>query len=140
MRGRGEEADARPRRGRSAAGERGAVAAWGEELAARTLVRSGLEILDRNWRSGRRELDIVAREGDVVAFVEVKTRGPGLEAPLEAVDRRKRRDLRRAAEGWIHAHPGVGREFRFDVVAVERVPGSEPRLEHVRAAFHGDDV
>lgn len=112
----------------------------GEARAAARLERSGLEILDRNWRAGRRELDLVAREGDVVAFVEVKTRGPGPQAPLEAVSRAKRRDVRRAAEAWIRAHPGVGREFRFDVVAVGVDGEGKMRLEHVRDAFRGEDT
>ncbi len=111
----------------------------GEELAARALAEAGLEVLDRNWRAGRRELDLVAREGDVVAFVEVKTRTPGPQAPLEGIGPRKRRDLRRAAERWIHAHPGVGREFRFDAVAVRIRPGGEADVEHVRNAFFGED-
>lgn len=99
-----------------------------------------MEILDRNWRAGRRELDLVARDGDVIAFVEVKTRGPGPQAPLEAIGWAKRRDLRRAAEAWIHRHPGVGREFRFDAVGVRLLPGAPPEVEHVPAAFFADDV
>lgn len=99
-------------------------------------------ILDRNWRTGRRELDLVVRDGDVVAFVEVKTRRPGPAAapPLEAIGRAKRRDLRRAAEAWIHDHPGVGREFRFDAVGVRLVPGEPPEVEHVPGAFYADEV
>ena len=99
-----------------------------------------MEILDRNWRSGRRELDLVVREGDVVAFVEVKTRRPGPASPLEAIGRTKRRDLRLAAEAWIHAHPGVGREFRFDAVGVRLEAGAPPELEHVPGAFFADEL
>lgn len=121
-------------------GPDGGVGARGEELAVRALRSAGLEILDRNWRSGRRELDVVAREGDVVAFVEVKARSAGPQAPLEAIGRRKRRDVRRAAESWIHAHPGVGREFRFDAVAVRVGPDGSPEVEHVRDAFFAGDL
>jgi len=115
-------------------------ASRGEALAAEHLQAAGLEILDRNWRSGHCEIDLVAREGPVVAFVEVKTRGEGPQAPLEAVDRRKRRRVRRAAEAWIHAHPGVGREFRFDAVGIRVGPGERVRLEHIRDAFRGEDA
>ena len=97
-------------------------------------------MLDRNWRAGRLEVDLVVREGDVVAFVEVKTRAAGPQAPLEAVDRAKRRRLRRAAARWISSHPGVGREFRFDAVAVDVGPGGAADVRHVRNAFYGDDV
>lgn len=118
----------------------GRTARLGERLAAEHLRRAGLEILDRNWRAGPRELDLVVREGDVVAFVEVKTRSSGADDPLAAIGVRKRRELRRAAAAWIHSHPGVGREFRFDAVAVRIPPGRSPGVEHVRDAFYGEDA
>lgn len=124
------------RRPSTARARRGAA---GEDLAEAHLRRAGLRILDRNWRSGHRELDLVAQEGQVVAFVEVKARGPGPQDPLEALGPAKRRDLRRAAGAWIRAHPGVGLEFRFDVVAVRLHPGAAAEVEHVRNAFYADD-
>jgi len=111
----------------------------GEAVAAEYLTAEGFEVLDRNWKAGRRELDIVAREGEVVAFVEVKSRSPGPQAPLDAITRLKRHDLRIAAERWIHAHPGQGREFRFDAISVIFRPGAHPELDHVRQAFFADD-
>lgn len=81
----------------------------------------------------------MARDGDVVAFVEVKARGPGPQAPLEAIGRAKRRDVRRAAEHWIHAHPGVGREFRFDAIGIRTVEG-RTGIRYIRDAFTGDDA
>lgn len=84
-------------------------------------------------------MDIIALEGDVVAFVEVKTRGPGPQAPLEAVTRQKRRTVRRAAERWIRAHPGIGSEFRFDLVGIREVDGARI-VDHVRGAFTGEDA
>ncbi len=80
----------------------------------------------------------MAREDEVVAFVEVKARRSDLQHPLEAIGRRKRRHLRRAAERWIREHPGVGREFRFDVIGI-RLGRRHPRLTYVRDAFTGDD-
>lgn len=82
---------------------------------------------------------MVAAEGDVIAFVEVKARGPGPQAPAEGLSRRQRARLRRAAERWIHEHPGVGREFRFDLVTVRVRPGRRPAVAHLRDAFYGDD-
>lgn len=120
--------------GRPGLGERG------EKLAARHLERRGHHVLARNWRSGRREIDLVTLAGDTVVFVEVKTRSRGPESPVEALAPGQRRRLRAAAEAWIHAHPGVGREFRFDLIAVELEPGGPPRVDHVRDAFFGDDV
>ncbi|WP_420634073.1 YraN family protein [Candidatus Palauibacter sp.] len=112
----------------------------GERLAARHLAAEGYEILDRNWRVGRLEIDLVARTGDTVAFVEVKTRRSGVQSPSEALSRAQRRRIRGAAGAWIRQHPGVGTEFRFDLVAVEFDPGRSHRIEHIPEAFYGDDL
>ncbi len=112
---------------------------WGEDVAARHLERAGCRVLARNWRAGRLEIDLVVRDGPVVAFVEVKTRRPGPQHPAEAVDRRKRVRLRRAAAGWIATHASGAGEYRFDVVSV--VVGADGRgtVRHDRGAFTGDD-
>ena len=112
----------------------------GETLAARYLARAGCRILARNWRAGRLELDLVVRDGRTIAFVEVKTRRPGPQAPAEAVDRRKRRRLRRAAGRWIAEHPGTRGDYRFDVVAVTLGADGRARIRHLRGAFTGDDA
>jgi putative endonuclease len=112
--------------------------ALGERAAERRLRREGFRILDRNWRSGHLELDLVTREGGVIAFVEVKTRRPGPGRPADAVGREKRRRITRAASAWIAAHPGIGHEFRFDVVEVWLAPGGPPLIEHHRGAFEAD--
>lgn len=78
-------------------------------------------------------------DGDVVAFVEVKTRNAGVEDGLESVTPAQRGRIRRAAEAWIHAHPGVGREFRFDVLTVDLDGRGGGRITHVPEAFYGDD-
>lgn len=109
------------------------LGAYGEELAARHLQRSGFEILDRNWRCREGELDIVAREAVVLVVCEVKTRSAlGFGSPLEAVTAAKARRLRRLATRWLGEHQGHFTTVRFDVVGVLRAPGQEPRLEHVR--------
>ncbi len=96
-------------------------------------------MLDRNWRVGRLELDIVTKKGDTVAFVEVKTRQCGVQAASETLRRGQRQRIRRAAGAWMRQHPGVGMEFRFDLVAVEfDGSGGAPRIEHIPGAFYGD--
>lgn len=103
---------------------------WGEAAAARHLMRRGARVLGRNWRHGRDELDLVALEGEVLVFVEVKTRRaaePG--AGWFAVDARKRRALRRAARGWLRAVGGAP-HVRFDVVEVLICHGGNPRIVH----------
>jgi putative endonuclease len=103
-----------------------AVGRHGEELAARHLEAAGLRILARNWRCREGELDIVARDGDLLVFVEVKTRSSlAFGAPAEAVDRVKSARIRHLALRWIMAQrdePGARfwEAVRFDVVSVVR--------------------
>jgi putative endonuclease len=109
-----------------------------EEAAARHLARHGWLVLDRNVRVGRGELDIIARRGSTLAFVEVKARRSATcGAPEDAVDARKRRQVARLAELWIAARPWALRgvdEVRFDVVAVDAT--RRPALvRHLPAAF-----
>jgi len=115
------------------------LGAFGEDVAARWLTARGIQILDRNWRSGRSELDLIAREGDVIAFIEVKTRRPGPQSPVEAVSGAKRRAIRRASAAWIHSHPGVGREFRFDILGISIDPPEKPKISYIADAFTADD-
>lgn len=111
----------------------------GEELAVRLLLRDGWVILDRNWRDGRREIDVVATRAGQVAFIEVKARSPGPQAACEAVTRSQRRNICKAAAAWLHRHPGIGRSFRFDVIAVTDGPGGTATVVHVPGAFEADD-
>lgn len=111
----------------------------GEEIAARFLERAGYRILARNCRVGRLELDLVARDGETIVFVEVKARRSGPQAPSEAVDRRKRARVRRAAAGWIAGSRDRANEYRFDVVAVTFGPRRRATIRHDVGAFTGDD-
>lgn len=107
----------------------------GEEAARRLLRRSGMDVLDTNWRSGRLELDIVCREGDTVVFVEVKTRSRAEHGgPAAALTPAKRRALCRAATAWLAAHDAWSSPCRFDVVCV-LCEGDTLHPEHCRNAF-----
>ena len=111
----------------------------GEARAARLLEAEGWSILARNARSDRVEIDLVARRGDTVAFVEVKARrGSALGAPEEAVDGRKRRRLVRGAAAWLHEHGVRARQVRFDVIVCELDARGGWRLRHLEAAFDAD--
>lgn len=114
---------------------------WGEEQAARALRGKGYRIIGRRVRVGRRdEIDLVARDGPVLVFVEVKTRRDEVFGrPIESVDRRKRRILCRAAVRYLRALKGQRPYFRFDVVEVIGVGGDKsPAIRHIERAFELD--
>jgi putative endonuclease len=117
-----------------------AVGRYGEELAASHLETAGLVILARNWRCREGELDIVARDGPVLVFIEVKTRSSNaFGSPAEAVDRRKSARIRQLALRWIMAQRDLGEPaswsaVRFDVISVVRGRGG-PEIAHLAGAF-----
>lgn len=116
--------------------ERRAVGAYGERCAVRHLVANGLRVVDRNWRCSSGEIDIVAWDGAVLAFCEVKTRrGTGFGPPAEAVVPTKVRRLRGLAARWLAQHPVHPDEVRFDVISVFAPPRGAARVEHLKAAF-----
>ena len=106
----------------------------GEEIAVDFLRRKGYVILDRNWRSGHKEIDIVARQGDIVIFVEVKARGNAFYGrPEEAVTRRKMHLLVMAADAYLR-YNAIDLEVRFDVIAITGTP-QNPYVRHYESAF-----
>ena len=110
---------------------RRALGARGEQLAARWYEANGYVVLSRNWRCRDGELDIVARTGSTIVFVEVKTRSSdAFGSPAAAVTPTKQRRLRTLALLWLRAHEVHGDDLRFDVA---RVIGS--RVEVLQAAF-----
>ncbi len=91
----------------------------GEQIAAEWLHANGFELLHRNWRRGRYELDLVARKFGVVHFVEVKTRKAGsLTSPEEALTASKFASLMKAAQAYV-AEYGIQEELQFDLIAVQ---------------------
>lgn len=104
---------------------------YGEQAAAEHLVRAGLEVLTRNYRTRQGEIDVVAMDGNAVVFVEVKLRRGGFD-PLEAVDVRKQQQITRVAFDFLRRHGMLDRPARFDVVAVD---GRSLECTHVTDAF-----
>ncbi len=114
---------------------RGALGRYGEELAARRLADAGMTVVERNWRSGRTgEIDIVARDGDVLVVCEVKTRrGGGFQHPMAGVTPEKAERLRGLAQRWIQAHGGAPPGgVRIDLVGVLLPRRGAALVEHVR--------
>ncbi len=106
----------------------------GEALAAGFLEKSGMEILAKNYRKSGGEIDIIAKDGQFVAFIEVKTRqSEDFAPPIESVGKTKRARLRAAAEKWL-AETGYAGFCRFDVIEVVTA-GEPPLIRHWRDAF-----
>ncbi len=94
-----------------------------------------MRILARNWRYRHKEVDLIAEDGDVVVFVEVKTRRSAeFGGPLAAVTWRKQRHLTTAAAAFLAQRGWMTRPSRFDVVGLVLL-GNEVEIEHVRGAF-----
>ena len=113
---------------------------WGERVAGEYLTERRWRVLERNYRDGPRELDLIVERGELVAFVEVKTRlGSGA---LESINWRKRLDLARAAARWIREADPDERSrwsaYRFDVVVVRPRPGRGPWIRHLEDAWRPD--
>ena len=90
-----------------------------EFLAAEYLLDRGYRILERNYRVGHKEIDLIAQRDRVIAFVEVKARaGAGYGHPLEAITWAKRREISYVARVWIAGHGRPGLLYRFDAVAI----------------------
>ncbi len=109
--------------------------ALGERIAARWLERQGYTVLARRWRSGHRDIDVIAERDGVVAFVEVKTRAAmEFGDPVEAVHAQKRRSLVRSAREWMAHHEGAHSEFRFDVIGI-LLRDRSAWVRHIESAF-----
>ena len=112
------------------------LGALGERIAALYLQLGGCTILERNYRFGHVEIDLIVREGPCIAFVEVKTRrSSAFGDALDAVSREKMRNVRRAARMYLlgAAPEARGREYRFDLVAVDcDWRRGTLRLRHIR--------
>lgn len=110
----------------------------GEEIAARYLESQGYQVLARQWRWQRIDLDIVALQAQTVVFVEVKARSSTRLAPPEtAVTPAKQRRLGAAAQAYLDAHYAADTPMsRFDVVAVSLDNPEHPAIEHFQDAFY----
>ena len=112
-----------------------AIGRSGESLAFTYLVNQGFKILERNWRSGRDEIDLIAETDDYIIFVEVKTRkSDTFGSPQEFVTKKKQRFMIRAANKFL-IDRNIEKEARFDIIAVNNDHPNDP-LEHIPNAFY----
>ena len=119
-------------------GDRTSLGLWGEKQAARYLKRRGYRVLDARFRCREGEIDLIAREGDFLCFVEVKLRKSSSFARAGAfVDSRKQEKLRLAAQLYLAENP-TKLQPRFDVVEIYAPQGTgtdRPRISRVENAF-----
>lgn len=114
---------------------RQALGELGEQIAARWLRRAGWRVVQRRFRSGHRDIDLVVERDGTVAFVEVKARrGARFGHPVEAVNWRKQKELAKSAQVWIDRHGQPAEVYRFDVIGI-LVDGEQVRIRHVENAF-----
>lgn len=103
-----------------------AVGIWGEAVAADYLAKHGYDILARNARTPYGEIDLVARQGNVTVFVEVKTRSSNrFGHPETSITDKKRAHMIAASEAYIQIHPELYGDWRLDVIAIERKDDNE---------------
>ncbi|HET7900405.1 MAG TPA: YraN family protein [Candidatus Nanopelagicales bacterium] len=119
--------------GPTAVRRKDALGRYGEDLAATHLEQDGFVVLQRNWRCDIGEIDIVARDGDVLVVCEVKTRSSLRHgSPFEAITERKLHRLERLGIAWMRVHGVRPRSMRIDIVSVLRPSSGPSVVEHVR--------
>lgn len=113
-----------------------------EDRAVAWLRRQGYRVIDRNVRSAGGELDLVARDGDTLCFVEIRARtSRAFGGAVGSIDARKRAKLVRAAHAYLARHPHDG-PCRFDVLGLDvarKGDDGRPRFTLLRGAFQADD-
>jgi putative endonuclease len=108
----------------------------GERTALAYLTSCGWSLEAHRFKLGRHDVDLVVRRGNTVAFVEVKTRRSNVcGSALEAVNRRKQRDIARVASVWVLRHGRASEEYRFDLLVVQDPGRAGQVLEHVEDAW-----
>lgn len=108
---------------------------WGEEVVIGYLQEQGYVILERDWHSGRRDIDVIAIDGNTLVFVEVKTRRNRLfMEPEQAVNCKKVRNLQLAADHYVK-YKRINLEIRFDIITVVGQMHVEPEINHIKDAF-----
>ncbi|MCH3950349.1 MAG: YraN family protein [Acidaminococcus sp.] len=118
--------------------EPGRFGRWGEMIAARYLVQKGYQILERNYRTPRGEIDIIAAKGGVIVFVEVKSRrGEGFGRPAAAVTWEKQSHIRASARIYLNRTRQNRCRIRYDVLEILAEYG-QIRINHLQNFSHND--
>ena len=106
-----------------------------EIMAQNYLMSIGYKILETNWRSGHKEIDIIAKDKNIIVFVEVKSRTNDIFAkPEDAVNFKKIKNIVRAANTYLISH-NIENDSRFDIITLLLMPSGEYKIEHIKDAF-----
>ncbi len=104
---------------------------WGEDLAEQYLIDHDYAIVERDWHSGHRDIDIIAVKDYTYVFVEVKTRrNTDFGDPIESIDYKKRNNLRAAIAHYLHTHDNI-LESRVDVISIVAPTPYDVKIEHI---------
>ena len=116
--------------------KRNQIGREGEDLAQDFLIKNGYKILERNYRNSLGEIDFIAKDKNVICFVEVKTRSNESKgSPMEAVTSQKQRKISQVSLMYLKNTKTMDKEARFDVVSVLKRPYDEPEIDIVKDAF-----
>lgn len=108
----------------------------GEDIAVNHLCRNGYTVLQRNYRNHSGEIDIIAKEGDILTFIEVKTRRTETHGcPSAAVTYRKQQQISKVALYYLTVHNLFDHDARFDVVSILVKQNQSPKIEIIKNAF-----
>ncbi len=112
----------------------------GEEFAYNIVKRMGYKILEKNYRCSIGEVDLIALDGDVLVFIEIKTRRHSIGYAKEAVNRKKRKKLLLVASYYMKKKKLYNRKVRFDVIAIQvDSKGKQTKFELIKNAFLSDE-
>ena len=110
---------------------------FGEEIAEELLRSKGYQILKRNFRFGKGEIDIIAKDGDYLVFVEVKSRkNYDFGEPEYAITKSKQRQLKKIAEAYFYVNGIEEQLCRFDVITIIGEKREEMKINHIENAFY----
>lgn len=112
------------------------IGAMGERVAVEYLLEKNYQILETNWVCGHKEVDVIAKDGDTIVFVEVKTRrSTYLVEPEATVDVFKQRHLIWAANSYVNRFQ-YDNDVRFDIISIVIDKNDEKKIEHIEDAFY----
>ncbi len=109
---------------------------WGEDIATEFLMRKGYSIIERNYRYGNGEIDIIARDKDILVFVEVKSRHSlKFGHPLEGISKSKVSQIKKIAFSYLYDKEITDIQCRFDVIGILKPQGGKAEITHLENAF-----